>query len=173
MTPSVRQIEIFLRVVECGSIGRAAEELRIAQPVASRALKALERGLGASLLARTARGARPTEAGRALQARGADLLRGFGELAAEVQRCASEPSGRLSVGVPPSLAGLLAERVLPGFARFPKGHAVRPRGQQHGALRPPAGRQARPRDHLVGGTRGGARLRPAGVGAVPADRARR
>ena len=54
---------MFLRVVERGSFSRAAGELGMSQPTASRRVEELERALGARLLVRRARGVVPTPTG--------------------------------------------------------------------------------------------------------------
>src|SRR6202171_3419528 len=56
-------IELFIRVVETGSFSKAASELRITQPTATKHVAALEARLGARLLHRSTRGVTPTEVG--------------------------------------------------------------------------------------------------------------
>jgi DNA-binding transcriptional LysR family regulator len=59
---------VFAAVVERGSFSRAAGELGISQPTASRRVDELERSLGARLLVRRARGVVPTPAGERVAA---------------------------------------------------------------------------------------------------------
>ncbi|MFT3819911.1 MAG: LysR family transcriptional regulator [Rubrivivax sp.] len=54
---------IFMRVVETGSFSKAAAELGVTQPTATKAVAEAERRLGARLLHRTTRGVAPTELG--------------------------------------------------------------------------------------------------------------
>ena len=61
-----RQLRYFLAVVDAGSVHRAAEQLYVAQPSVSQALRALERDLGSLLFHRTGRRLILTAAGRAL-----------------------------------------------------------------------------------------------------------
>lgn len=56
-------IELFVRVVETGSFSKAASELHITQPTATKHVAALEQRLGARLLHRSTRGVSPTEVG--------------------------------------------------------------------------------------------------------------
>lgn len=56
-------IELFVRVVETGSFSKAASELGITQPTATKHVAALEGRLGARLLHRSTRGVTPTEVG--------------------------------------------------------------------------------------------------------------
>jgi DNA-binding transcriptional LysR family regulator len=64
----------FARVVETGSFARAAERMGLSKPVLSRRVARLEEKLGARLLTRGARGAQPTEIGKAYYARAANIL---------------------------------------------------------------------------------------------------
>jgi DNA-binding transcriptional LysR family regulator len=62
----LRRLEYFLAVVEHGRVTVAANELHVAQPSLSQAIRALERDLGAELFVRSGRGLSPTAAGLAL-----------------------------------------------------------------------------------------------------------
>jgi DNA-binding transcriptional LysR family regulator len=59
----VTAVQLFIRVVETGSFSKAAAELGITQPTATKAVAATERRLGARLLHRSTRGVTPTEVG--------------------------------------------------------------------------------------------------------------
>lgn len=56
-------IQLFIRIVESGSFSKAARELRITQPTATKHVAALEERLGARLLNRNTRGVGATEIG--------------------------------------------------------------------------------------------------------------
>jgi len=62
----LRHLEYLRAAVLAASIGGAAEEVGIAQPVLSRQLRDLERAIGIELLERGRRGVRPTAAGEVL-----------------------------------------------------------------------------------------------------------
>jgi DNA-binding transcriptional LysR family regulator len=64
MSDRLREIEVFIRAAETGSFSRAARDLGLSQPSASRLVSRLEQRLGARLLLRTTRRVRTTEAGR-------------------------------------------------------------------------------------------------------------
>jgi DNA-binding transcriptional LysR family regulator len=57
-------IQLFVRVVETGSFSKAASELGITQPTATKHVAALEQRLGARLLHRSTRGVAATEIGQ-------------------------------------------------------------------------------------------------------------
>ena len=59
----VTSMRLFIRVVETGSFSRAAPELGMTQPTATKAIAATEQRLGARLLHRSTRGVTPTEVG--------------------------------------------------------------------------------------------------------------
>lgn len=84
----VRVLEYFLRVVELGSINRAAVELGLSQPSLSRWLSLLEHEIGSPLLIRTRKGVQPTDAGHQLAERAQPILRQLDLLRDEVGKTA-------------------------------------------------------------------------------------
>ena len=65
----IQAFQVFVRVVELGSFSKAAAELGISQPTATKRVAQLEARVGARLLHRTTRGVRPTEVGEAYYAK--------------------------------------------------------------------------------------------------------
>src|SRR4051794_25003950 len=103
-----RRLGYFMRIVESGSISRAAAHLKFAQPFLSQQLAILEREMQAQLLTRSAKGVAPTEAGLALYRHGQILLRRLDHAHAEVLALAGVSGVPVSVGLPLSTASLLA-----------------------------------------------------------------
>src|ERR671911_1565246 len=62
----VKQLRVLRAVAEHGSFSAAADALSYTQPAVSQQIAALEKRAGATLVDRTSRGVRLTEAGRAL-----------------------------------------------------------------------------------------------------------
>ncbi|MGH2715381.1 MAG: LysR family transcriptional regulator, partial [Thermoleophilaceae bacterium] len=62
----VKQLRVLKTVAEHGSFSAAAEALSYTQPAISQQVAALEKHAGTTLVDRTSRGVRLTEAGRAL-----------------------------------------------------------------------------------------------------------
>ena len=63
MTDRMSALRVFVRVARSGSFSRAARELELSQPSASRIVAALEREIGATLFTRSTRALSLTEAG--------------------------------------------------------------------------------------------------------------
>ncbi len=104
----LRQLEYFVRVAELGSFTRAAQLLRIAQPALSRQVRLLEVELRQTLLLRNGRGALPTEAGKLLMAHGRGILHQVERAKEDLGRVRGSLSGRVAVGMPTSVARMLA-----------------------------------------------------------------
>lgn len=60
----IQAVRLFVRVVDLGSFSKAATELGIGQPAATKQVARMEEQLGARLLHRTTRGVTPTEIGQ-------------------------------------------------------------------------------------------------------------
>ena len=117
----LKQIEYFVRVAELGGFTRAAAALGVAQPALSRQVRLLEVELRQSLLARDGRGAVPTEAGRLLLAHGRGILHQVERAREELGRVRGALAGRVAIGLPPSLARMLAVPLTRAFrSRMPE-----------------------------------------------------
>jgi DNA-binding transcriptional LysR family regulator len=86
----------FLRIVETGSLSRAAERLGLSKSIVSRRLSDLETCLSAKLVTRGARGAKATELGQAYYARAANILAGLEAANEMVAESVSEIAGVLA-----------------------------------------------------------------------------
>lgn len=101
----LRQIRYFVRVVELGSMSRAALELDMVQSALSQQISRLEGELSTRLLQRSSKGVTPTEAGLAFF-REAQLTLRHAEQAARAAQQA-RLSGSVSVGLAPTTAAVL------------------------------------------------------------------
>ena len=101
----LKQLRGFVRVVELGSLGRAAAELGLVTSALSQQISRLEGELSVRLLNRSARGVQPTEAGLAFWPQAQLVLRHADAAvqAAQQQRL----SGAVSVGLAPTTAAVL------------------------------------------------------------------
>lgn len=113
----LRQLEYFVRVAELGSFTRAAIALDVAQPALSRQVRQLEVELRQNLLVRNGRGALPTEAGKLLLEHGRGILHQVERAREELGRIRGALAGRVAIGLPPSLAKVLAVPLIREFRR--------------------------------------------------------
>jgi LysR family transcriptional regulator, nitrogen assimilation regulatory protein len=103
----LKQLEYFVRVAELGSFTRAAQALNIAQPALSRQVRLLEVELRQNLLVRNGRGATPTQAGQLLLEHGRGILHQVERAREELGRVRSGLTGRVALGMPPSVARVI------------------------------------------------------------------
>lgn len=103
----LKQIAYFVRVAELGSFTRASITLAIAQPALSRQIRLLEVELRQNLLLRNGRGVTLTEAGRLMLEHGRGILHQVERAREDLGRARGAMAGRVTVGLPPSLARLL------------------------------------------------------------------
>jgi LysR family tcuABC transcriptional regulator len=101
----LRQLRYFVRVVEIGSISRAALDLNLVQSALSQQISRLESELSTRLLQRTAQGAVPTEAGLAFFCEAQLTLRHAEQAMRAAQQ--SRLTGTVSVGLAPTTAAVL------------------------------------------------------------------
>jgi DNA-binding transcriptional LysR family regulator len=99
-------MQIFVAVVETGSITAAAERLDLAKSAVSRRLVELETHLGVSLIQRTTRRLNLTESGRAYYERCVAILADVEDAEAEVSQAHGALRGRLKAALPQAF-GLL------------------------------------------------------------------
>ena len=114
----LRQMRYFVRAVEIGSMGRAAQELGVVTSALSQQISRLEGELATRLLQRSAAGVMPTDAGLAFL-RQAQLALRHADDAARAARQA-RLSGHVSIGLPPSTASVLGVPLLQAMReRYP------------------------------------------------------
>ena len=106
-----RQIRTFRSVAELGSLSKAADKLRIAQPALSRQIKLLEHELRTELFTRSGRGMVLTEAGRILLSRTAGIVRQIDQIRDDIQSAAGAPSGKVVLGLVPTVSCVLSTRL--------------------------------------------------------------
>jgi LysR family hydrogen peroxide-inducible transcriptional activator len=114
--PTFRQLEHLVLLADHGHFGRAAA-CHVTQSTLSASIKELENVLQASLVDRTKRRVVLTPVGVEIVERGRRILQEGKELA-EAARAESEPlSGRLRMGVIPTVGPFLLPKILPRLRR--------------------------------------------------------
>src|SRR6266705_1627708 len=91
-----RQLRTFSCVAELGSLSKASDTLRVAQPALSRQIKLLEHELRVELLARTS-----------------GIVRQIDQIRDDIQSAKGPPSGQVVLGLVPTVSCVLSAR----FAR--------------------------------------------------------
>lgn len=107
----------FRRIVELGSLAKAAEDLDMSSAGLSKQLRALEAHLGAVLIQRTTRKMSLTDTGAAYYAECCRLLDALDALEKSVKRQSGRVSGRLRVNAPVSFAPSVLSPLLARFLR--------------------------------------------------------
>jgi DNA-binding transcriptional LysR family regulator len=110
------EMRAFVEVVESGGVNRAALRLGLSKSIVSRRIAALEHDLGVQLLARSTRGAVPTEAGEEFRQRCTAILVDLAVAREAVSGKAGEVTGRLRVTAPQVLGHSVVAPVLAELA---------------------------------------------------------
>lgn len=112
----ISQLRTLIHVAELGSLSKAADRLNIAQPALSRQVKMLEAEIGARLFARHGRGMVVTEAGREVLTHARRVVAEIDEIRAVAADPSAPLRGHVSIGMPPTVAEILAEPLVAAFA---------------------------------------------------------
>lgn len=113
-------IATFVAIARAGSLSEAARQLRVSKSAVSDRLSELERGLGASLLHRSARRLTLTEDGAAFLARATLITREVEEAAADMAERRGDLVGPLRISAPVTFGRMhLGPAIYPFIARYP------------------------------------------------------
>jgi LysR family transcriptional regulator, hydrogen peroxide-inducible genes activator len=109
---TLRQLRYFEALARHGHFGRAAEACAVSQPALSLQIKDLEQSLGGELFERNPRQVRLTRFGEDFARRVRDILRAVDELGDLARASQSWLSGRLRIGVIPTVAPYLLPAIV-------------------------------------------------------------
>ena len=119
----IRQLRYFVAVVDAGSFSRAAGIAGVAQPALSQQIAQLEDIVGEQLLLRSRMGIKPTAQGVAFYRHAEAILRMVTDTDAVIKGGSGEISGRVRLGLPSSIAVVLAGPLFAAVRmRFPGIH---------------------------------------------------
>lgn len=110
----IKQLEIFVRIVETKSFSKAADILSITQPTASGHIQSLEESLGITLLDRLGREVVPTKAGKLLYAYAGKILALRDEASQALCQFMGQMKGELTIGG----SNIPGEYLLPGIIQL-------------------------------------------------------
>jgi DNA-binding transcriptional LysR family regulator len=108
-------MQIFVAVAESGGFAAAARRLGVSPPAVTRAISMLEAHLGASVLQRTTRKVRLTEAGARYLEDARRLLAELDDVEAAVSGAHGEPRGELTITAPTMFGRLHVTPILLDF----------------------------------------------------------
>jgi LysR family nitrogen assimilation transcriptional regulator len=114
---NLNQLRSFVRVADMGSFSKAAVELGVAQPALSRQVRLLETDLHVTLLQRTGRGVVLTEGGKRLYEHAVAILQLVAHARDDLEAKRGEATGRIVIGLPPSMGRLLTLPLVDQFKR--------------------------------------------------------
>ncbi|HZE53037.1 MAG TPA: LysR substrate-binding domain-containing protein [Bradyrhizobium sp.] len=118
---TLRQLQYLLALAKYGHFGRAAEACAVTQPALSMQIRDLERKLGVAVVERRPGEVSLTEVGREIARRGEDVLSASRDLVDFARHRSGLLTGRLTLGMIPSLAPYVLPRILPVLqSRFPE-----------------------------------------------------
>ena len=113
--PTLRQLQYLTAVVELKHFGQAADRCFVTQSTLSAGIQDLEQLLGVALLERTNRKVMPTALGIEVAEQAQSILSLSADLV-ELARSENNPlSGRIRIGVIPSISPFLLPKVLPSI----------------------------------------------------------
>ncbi|MET4693418.1 LysR family transcriptional regulator [Endozoicomonas lisbonensis] len=114
----LKELQVFVRVVEAGGIGKAAEQMGIAKSAVSQRLVKLEKRMGVRLLNRTTRRSHLTEAGQRCYQQSLNILNAVSELHTVVCEQEQELQGVLKIAAPLVFGRHHLVRVVDQFTRL-------------------------------------------------------
>jgi DNA-binding transcriptional LysR family regulator len=120
-----RDLQVFLAVVECGSMGKAATQLGITQPAVSELISGLEETIGVRLFDRSPRGVEPTIYARALLKRGVAAFDELKQGLRDIEYLANPTVGEVRIGCPDSIITAILPQMIEKFCREFPGIALR------------------------------------------------
>ena len=109
------ELQVFVSVIDCGSISAAAEQLGQTPSAVSRTLARLEGKLGTTLINRTTRRMDLTEEGRLFVLHARTILEQMSELEERLSLHRQTPSGRLRIN---AAAPFMLHAIVPWIAEF-------------------------------------------------------
>lgn len=115
--PTVKQLRYFLALVEHGHFGRAAAASFVSQSAFSAAIQELETVLGVQLVDRTNRQVTITAAGKEMAVQARLCLRDLESLVEMAREEGAPLTGKLRLGVIPTIAPFLLPKTLPPLRR--------------------------------------------------------
>lgn len=117
MAFTIRQLQYFVAVAECGTVSGAGQALSISQSSVTEAIKELEADLGVSLFDRHSRGLNVTHKGHQFLRHAATILANVSDARHAFQEPEKQEVGKLHLGVTSLVAGYVLSDILSRYRR--------------------------------------------------------
>src|SRR5512145_2469216 len=114
---NLKQLEVFLAVVDNGSFSKAARAVHVTQSTVSQHIAALEEELGGKLLDRTVKGILPTEGGKVLLRHARKIVAETREIPVAMKRLAGLEDAVLTIGASNIPGIYMIPEAMPVFLR--------------------------------------------------------
>jgi DNA-binding transcriptional LysR family regulator len=120
----MRDLHVFVTVVQRGSMAKAAQHLNVTQPAVSKAISDLEHALGVRLLDRRPQGVEPTMYGRALLKRSNAVFDELKQSIRDIEFLADPTVGEVRFACQDSIAATVLPQIMERFSHQYPGVAV-------------------------------------------------
>lgn len=111
----LKDLYVFLKVVQQGSFTKAAEEMYVSQPTLSKSLKSLEKELQVKLLERSTKSLALTDAGSIVYSQSMKIFQLVDELEVLLSDLKKVEFGEVKVGIPPLIGTLFFSKIATKF----------------------------------------------------------
>lgn len=111
----LRELEHFIAVVDYNGFSKAATNIYVSQPTLSKSVKKLEDTLKVILFERSTRTLKLTDAGKLVYHQGLKVINATEELKASLDDLLHEPSGEITIGIPPLIGTLFFPMIAKQF----------------------------------------------------------
>src|SRR5437762_431449 len=113
----LRDLHVFLTIVQRGSMAKAAQQLGVSQPSVSEVVADLEHALGVRLLDRHSQGVEPTMYGGTLVRRSIAVFDELKQTVRDIEFMSSPTSGEVRIGCQESIAAAILPSVIHRFSQ--------------------------------------------------------
>lgn len=124
MNVEYKNLTYILKVYECESITKAAEQLYISQPALSNYINKVEKELGAKIFDRTTKPISLTAAGQLYIQTAKEVMSLLSSLEDGIQKINTYQMGKISVGIPSTRGSYMLPHILPAFSEKYPGISV-------------------------------------------------
>ncbi|NEU32145.1 LysR family transcriptional regulator [bacterium LRH843] len=120
MQIQLKDLTIFVKVADNRSFTRTAEILFIAQPSLSKSVQKLEREVGVTLLDRSDRQLRLTDAGKIVYEKSKEILATLNSISTSISELSELITGQLKIGIPPIIGAFIFPKIAEDYGKgFP------------------------------------------------------